>query len=89
MFIVVAYDIADDKRRREVYKVLKDFGTARQESLFECQLDFDRITTLKRTVRQLIELPEDGVRFYSICAKCEKKLPTGKVALGGKEPVIV
>ena len=39
MFIVVAYDICDDRRRLCVHKALKNFGHPVQYSTFECLLD--------------------------------------------------
>lgn len=89
MLIVVAYDIVDDKRRRELHDLLKDFGSPRQKSLFECDLDGGKIVRLRWAVKGIIEPGEDSVRCYFICPKCEKKLPTGTVVLGGREPVII
>ena len=39
MHYTVAYDITDDKRRNRVAKILKDFGTRIQYSVFECNTD--------------------------------------------------
>ena len=39
MHYTVAYDITDDKRRNRVAKILKDFGTRIQYSVFECDTD--------------------------------------------------
>ena len=89
MLVVIAYDIVDNKRRQKVHKVLKDFGAARQESLFECQLDSIEFRQLRGTLIHLIKPAEDGVRCYVICGKCEKKLPTGSVVLGGRETIII
>jgi CRISPR-associated protein Cas2 len=89
MLIVIAYDIVDNKRRREVHKLLKDSGAARQESLFECQLEPREFRRLRGTLMQLVKSVEDGLRCYIICPKCENKLPTGKIVLGRRETVIV
>jgi len=89
MLVVVAYDISHHKRRRELYKALKDFGRPRQESLFECQLDPSETFLLKRAVTRVIEPGEDRVRCYFVCPKCEKKLPEERAVLQGKEPVVV
>lgn len=35
---VIAYDIVEDSRRRQVHRCLKAWGLAAQYSLFECQL---------------------------------------------------
>jgi CRISPR-associated protein Cas2 len=89
MFIVVAYDIADQKRRRMLRAVLKKFGSPRQKSLFECELNSLGFLDLKWMAREIIEPAEDAVRCYLLCAKCEKKLPTGKITHNEREPMIV
>ncbi|MFM7575972.1 MAG: CRISPR-associated endonuclease Cas2, partial [Microcystaceae cyanobacterium] len=38
MFVVVSYDISEDKRRTKVHKILKSYGQWMQFSLFECDL---------------------------------------------------
>ncbi|MCU0551926.1 MAG: CRISPR-associated endonuclease Cas2 [Leptolyngbya sp. Prado105] len=38
MFLVVSYDVPDDKRRTKIHKVLKSYGQWMQYSLFECDL---------------------------------------------------
>lgn len=34
---LVCYDICDDKRLRQVFKTMRDFGDHLQYSIFECQ----------------------------------------------------
>ena len=36
MQLVITYDIADDKRRTKIHKVLKSYGQWMQFSVFEC-----------------------------------------------------
>ena len=38
MFILVSYDIPNDKRRLKVMKAVQDYGTRVQYSVFECEL---------------------------------------------------
>ncbi|BAZ29225.1 hypothetical protein NIES4074_16640 [Cylindrospermum sp. NIES-4074] len=38
MFIVVSYDISEDKRRTKIHSVLKGYGQWMQYSVFECDL---------------------------------------------------
>ena len=42
MFIVVAYDIEDDKQRTRLHKTLRRFGEPVQFSVFECILTNDQ-----------------------------------------------
>jgi len=78
MFIVVSYDIADDRRRTRLHRELKNFGTRVQYSVFECVLeakDFSRLqTAVKRVIRD-----DDHVRYYRLCEHCRQQV----TALGG------
>jgi CRISPR-associated protein Cas2 len=38
MYIVVSYDMEDDKRRGRIHRILKSFGQWVQYSVFECNL---------------------------------------------------
>jgi CRISPR-associated protein Cas2 len=44
MYLVVSYDIHDDKRRNRIHKVLKNFGERIQFSVFECDLTKDQLS---------------------------------------------
>ena len=89
MLFVVAYDVTDRKRRYTLHKLLKEYGSPRQESLFECRLDRRELMLLRLEIRQIIKPREDGVRGYPVCAGCERKLRTGTVVHDGKTPLIV
>lgn len=66
-FIVVSYDISDDKRRLRVMKTLKNFGTHVQYSVFECRLKAAQIAALQERLRPHIG-QGDSVRFYYLSA---------------------
>jgi CRISPR-associated protein Cas2 len=74
MFVVVAYDISDDRRRTRLHKHLKSFGTPVQYSVFECVLTEQELQRLKQTVRQTIKGDEDLVRYYWLCEGCCRKI---------------
>ncbi|HIP96765.1 MAG TPA: CRISPR-associated endonuclease Cas2, partial [Anaerolineae bacterium] len=42
MFVVVAYDISNDRRRTKLHDTLLNFGTPVQYSVFECIVDQKR-----------------------------------------------
>lgn len=67
--LVVAYDIADDRRRSRVAHLLEGYGERVQKSVFECELDQRRETTLRLVLSSLIEDDKDGVRIYRLCDK--------------------
>ena len=75
MLVVVAYDIPNDRRRTKLARLLTDFGTRVQYSVFECRLDeVDRFEKMLSRVRKLIDTEEDRVRFYRLCAACEDRV---------------
>ncbi len=63
---LVSYDIADDKRRTEVFETCKDYGNHVQYSVFLCELDRREITTLRELLRQIIHHGEDQVLLVEL-----------------------
>jgi CRISPR-associated protein Cas2 len=79
MFVVVSYDIPDDRRRLKVMKTLEGFGERAQYSVFECRLKRRDLQRLKKQLKGLIQAREDDVRFYLLCEQCvERIIPLGK-----------
>ncbi len=74
MFVVVSYDIPDDKRRMKVMKTLKNFGAHVQYSVFECELSAKQFRRLQSRLRKLIKPAEDDVRFYFLCEACMARM---------------
>lgn len=74
MFIVVAYDIPDDKRRTRLHKKLKNFGTPVQFSVFECLLTEKEFQRMQAVVKHVIKREEDLVRYYQLCDTCRTKI---------------
>ena len=70
MYVVVSYDMADDKRRLKVSKELLNYGKRVQESVFECIIDDKNFLTMKEGIEKNIDFNEDSVRYYIICKKC-------------------
>jgi len=73
MFIVVSYDIPDDRRRTRVMKALKDFGAHVQYSVFECNLKAEDYKRMRERLSKLISRQEDSVFFYVLCQEDLKK----------------
>jgi CRISPR-associated protein Cas2 len=68
MFVVVAYDIAHDKRRLKVMKMMQGYGEHVQESVFECDLKPVVYRKMTARLKKLINLEQDNVRIYHLCA---------------------
>ena len=75
-FIVVVYDISNDKRRVKLHNLLKDYGTPVQYSVFECYLEARQIESMKKSVIKLMKKKVDSVRFYTLCDMCVKRIDT-------------
>lgn len=67
MFIVVAYDVADDRRRTRVMKLLEGYGRHVQESVFECDVEPKAYRQLVARLLRMVNLREDNVRLYHLC----------------------
>ena len=75
-FIVVTYDLTNNKRRTKLHKLLQDFGTPVQYSVFECLLEPKEVEQMKRRVRRVIKPRLDQVRYYHLCATCQGRIET-------------
>lgn len=90
-FIVVVYDISNDKRRTKLHNTLKDFGTPVQYSVFECLLDAAELKKLKKAVAKVIKPRLDQVRYYYLCQSCLAKteVTSGPEVLHETEVMVV
>ncbi|MBD3886690.1 CRISPR-associated endonuclease Cas2 [Phormidium tenue FACHB-886] len=74
MYVVISYDIPDDKRRTKIHKILKSYGQWMQYSLFECDLNNTQYAKLHARLSQLIKPEQDSIRFYFLCRCCQAKV---------------
>lgn len=70
MFMLVCYDIHDDRRRNRIGKILEGYGRRVQWSVFECDLTTREADRLKQKLTKVIRDNEDSVRYYRLCAHC-------------------
>jgi CRISPR-associated protein Cas2 len=70
MYVVVTYDIEDDKRRTKLYKMLSGLGDHVQLSVFECVLDERKLKRLLERAEKLAIGETDSVRIYILCGHC-------------------
>lgn len=74
MFVVVSYDIVDDKVRAKTAKLINNFGERVQKSVFECRINDRLYLKMKNGIEKLINWEEDSVRYYVLCASCVKNV---------------
>ena len=72
--VVISYDITDDRRRNRIARVLKDYGSRVQYSVFEAVLTEEQLEELTKRVSELLDDDEDSIRYYLLCASCLKKV---------------
>jgi len=77
MFVVVCYDVPDDRRRTKMSNILKGYGSRVQRSVFECDLTLTQLQKLKGKLSRLVT-EEDGLRYYYMCAQCLAKVEVVK-----------
>lgn len=82
MFVVISYDISEDRRRTKIHSILKSYGQWMQYSVFECDLTPTQYAKLRNRLAKLIQPEKDSIRFYFLCRCCQ-----GKVERIGGEPV--
>ncbi len=90
MFLTIAYDCTDDKRRLKVAKILLDYGYRVQYSVFEADLDDELLQEMIKRLEKVINTDEDSIRIYHICQNCLKQVQLqGKAELTNQEKFFI
>lgn len=74
MFLVITYDITDNNRRSHIARIMKDYGTRVQYSVFECNLEKKSLNRLKESLNNHIDPKNDSIRIYYICSEDKNKI---------------
>lgn len=70
MIHIIAYDIADNKRRLRVAKMLESWCYRIQESVFQLRLDSVTLARVRSSLDVLISENDDIIHIYPICSSC-------------------
>lgn len=70
---IVCYDVACDKSRRRIHQTLRGYGTAIEESVFECEVTDLEMAGLLRAVSDLLDEEEDRCHAFPVCHDCSAK----------------
>jgi CRISPR-associated protein Cas2 len=70
MFILVAYDIADNRRLQRIAKIMEDYGDRVQYSVFEMEVDRTTFRQMRQRTEDVLEADEDGVKYFFLCDRC-------------------
>lgn len=90
-FVLVVYDISNDKRRTKLHNVLLDFGSPVQYSVFECLLNEIQLQKMQIAIRKVIRPRKDHVRWYYLCKDCVSRteVSSGKEVLVSHDKALI
>ena len=71
---LVSFDVADDKRRYRLTRVLLDYGQRLQESVFWLECEDDLAERIRLRLRQAIDEADDNLFIVPACEACVKKM---------------
>ena len=77
-FILIIYDIVENKKRVKFAKLLSGYGIRVQKSAFEAMLTKQRYNKLIEEIPHYIDKCEDSVRIYKVSGR-EKVISWGEV----------
>lgn len=63
---VVAYDVADDRRRTHIYKYLRGWGDHLQYSVFRVLLSPVQLATFRASLHELVHHEEDQILIFDL-----------------------
>ena len=63
---IITYDIAQQKRWRQVFNTMKGYGDWLQLSVFECRLSSRRYSEMLTDLEALIDISEDHVLIFDL-----------------------
>lgn len=72
-FVLVIYDIVDNKKRLKLSKYLLGYGIRVQKSAFEMMVTKEKYNKLIRELPAYVEEGEDSIRLYKILGKGQMK----------------
>jgi CRISPR-associated protein Cas2 len=72
MYLLVAYDVVSNRRRRRLQKAISGFLSPVQKSVFEGHLLPSASPQLHRAVAAAIDPGADSVRCFTLCESCRR-----------------
>ena len=73
MFIVISYDITDNRVRTRLAKKLKNYGPRVQKYGVEAEITPGEWAELLELLANVPLEKEDSIRLYRLCEECRKK----------------
>jgi CRISPR-associated protein Cas2 len=86
-FLVISYDVPNDRRRLKLAKLLLDHGAQRvQRSVFEGYFAPRPLARLEAKLQELCVVEEDSIRVYYLCGGCQPRVQYWGQAAPTDEP---
>ena len=89
VYILVIYDIVNNKRRTAFAKKMKGYGFRVQKSAFEAMISMKLYKDLLKEIPKLICTEEDSVRVYRILGQGEVSLFGLNESIQNEEIIII
>ena len=70
LFVVVAYDITNNRKRYRVVKILKKYGVSVNKSVYECMVTVPQLEKIQQRMEKIIDKTTDQIAYYTICINC-------------------
>lgn len=78
MIFLCSYDIPSskegDRRRARLARFLEKYGLRVQYSVFELDIEPEKMPPLYREMEAFLKLDEDSLRIYTLCAQCAPRV---------------
>ncbi|RRD93721.1 CRISPR-associated endonuclease Cas2 [Clostridiales bacterium COT073_COT-073] len=89
VYVLVIYDITDNKRRTKFAKYLNGYGFRVQKSAFEAKIEMVLYRKLLKEITKYIDTEEDSVRIYKIIGSGEVTLYGNNLEVVAEEFLII
>jgi len=76
MYVVISYDIVVDRQRNRAAKILLDYLTRVQYSVFEGRITAEHLAELQTKLEALLDPETDSLRIYFLCERCKDRIYT-------------
>ncbi len=74
MFVIIVYDISNNKARTKFHKFLLGYAEWTQYSVFESNLEETKVKEIIKKGESLINPATDSIRIYRLCNTCNKNI---------------
>ena len=89
LYVLIIYDIVDNKRRNRFAKEMSGYGFRVQKSAFEAMIPEHLFKTLLIKIPSLIDEQSDSVRVYKIRGEGKVALYGTNLRIGSEEVMII